>query len=184
MMTIDLKELFHTHPEINAKVVDKLLTALKSAFLTEFDYLRFKKSYLSLIEMGMDETTAMKSAFMTATTMGLTKDKLLDNIAYYKSVLYKEREQFAQALKHQIATHVDARTVEIQKLRDKKEENERKIIELQNQREVIESEILKISQEMETHTERIHSTRDQFRITFDYMHSVIEKDEQNIRNNL
>jgi hypothetical protein len=68
-MTIDLKELFQITSEINAKVADKLLAALKSAFLTEFDYLKFKKSYMSLLDLGMDEMTAMKSAFMTAATM-------------------------------------------------------------------------------------------------------------------
>lgn len=181
-MTIDLKELFHITSQVNAKVAEKLLSALKSAFLSEFDYLKFKKSYMSLLEMGMDEMTAMKSAFMTASTMGLTKEKLLDNTAYYKSVLNKEREQFASALKHQISSNIDSRTMDIKKLMDKKEENERKITELQNQREVIDNEIRKINQDIELHTERIHTTRDNFKNTFDHLFSVIEKDEETIKN--
>lgn len=180
-MTIDLNELFRSTPNLNDKVFQKLLAAIQSGHSAEFDYLKFKKSYLALKDMGMDEVTAMKSAFMTASTMGLTKEKLIHNVDHYKSLLLKEREQFAHALKHQISSNIDARTMAINKLQNVKEDNERKIIELQNQREIIDSEIDKINKDIEVSTQKIHSTRDQFKETFDFLFNVIEEDQSQFK---
>ena len=74
-MTINLKDLFAVTSEMNEKVLLKLLTAIKDGQQKDFDYLKFKQSYKSLCQMGMDESTAAKSAFLTASTMGLTKSE-------------------------------------------------------------------------------------------------------------
>jgi len=177
-MTINLKELFEVNEHLNEKVVQKLLIALKSGHGNDFDYLKFKKSFLALKEMGMGEEIAIKSAFTTATTMGFTKEKLTENIRQYKVLLNTERTQFAQALKHQIAVNIDSKAIDISKLNDKKKINERKIIELKNQRQVIENEIAKLNQEIETNTAKIHHTRDQFKESYDYIIHIIEADEQ------
>ncbi len=176
-MTIDLKSLFDIDHQQNEKVIEKLLIALKSGFGQEFDYIKFKKSYLSLIEMGMDADTAIKSAYMTASTMGFTKEKLIQNIALYKNLLIKEREQFVQALKHQISVNIDSKSIDIKNLVSKKEENERKIIELQNQRQIIDNEISKLQEQIASNTDKIHATRDQFKSSFDYIYDKLEQDE-------
>ena len=108
-MTINLKDLFGNAEGSNDKVLLKLLTAIKEGQQKDFDYLKFKQSYKSLCEMGMDESTASKSAFLTASTMGLTKDKLMLTVQHYKNILNREKEQFAVALKNQISNNIDAK---------------------------------------------------------------------------
>ena len=76
-MTLNLKELFSSTDDSNEKVLMKLLAAIKDGQSDQFDYLKFKMSHQALLKMGMDESTAAKSAFLTASTMGITKENLL-----------------------------------------------------------------------------------------------------------
>ena len=175
-MTINLKDLFAVTSEMNEKVLLKLLTAIKDGQQKDFDYLKFKQSYKSLCQMGMDESTAAKSAFLTASTMGLTKDKLLNTVQHYKNLLNKEKEQFAVALKNQIANNIDAKTLEINRLQEKTEENKRKIQQLMDEQIIIESEIAKLRESAELSKSKIEDTRDQFKNTFDILYAEIEED--------
>lgn len=175
-MTINLKELFTVSELMNDKVLMKLLTAIKDGQQKDFDYLKFKQSYKSLCAMGMDEATASKSAFLTASTMGLTKEKLLLTVQHYKNVLNKEKEQFAQALKNQIATNIDSRTLEIKKLQDKIEENNRKMEQIQKEQVIIGQEIENLKQALQISQSKIEDTRNQFKQTFDVLYTEIEDD--------
>ncbi|MBK9742451.1 MAG: hypothetical protein IPO94_05565 [Saprospiraceae bacterium] len=175
-MTINLKDLFAVTSEMNEKVLLKLLTAIKDGQQKDFDYLKFKQSYKSLCQMGMDESTAAKSAFLTASTMGLTKDKLLNTVQHYKNLLNKEKEQFAVALKNQIANNIDAKSLEINRLQERTEENKRKIQQLMDEQIIIESEIAKLRESAELSKSKIEDTRDQFKNTFDILYAEIEED--------
>jgi len=175
-MTINLKDLFTVTSEMNEKVLLKLLTAIKDGQQKDFDYLKFKQSYKSLCQMGMDESTAAKSAFLTASTMGLTKDKLLNTVQHYKNLLNKEKEQFAVALKNQIANNIDAKALEINRLQERTEENKRKIQQLMDEQIIIESEIAKLRESAELSKSKIEDTRDQFKNTFDILYAEIEED--------
>lgn len=175
-MTINLKELFTVSELMNDKVLMKLLTAIKDGQQKDFDYLKFKQSYKSLCAMGMDEATASKSAFLTASTMGLTKEKLLLTVQHYKNILNKEKEQFAQALKNQIATNIDSRTLEIKKLQDKIEENNRKMEQIQKEQVIIGQEIENLKQSLQISQSKIEDTRNQFKQTFDVLYTEIEDD--------
>ena len=175
-MTINLKDLFAVSEQMNDKVLMKLLNAIKDYQQTDFDYLKFKQSYKSLCQLGMDESTAAKSAFLTASTMGLTKDKLMLTVQHYKNILSKEKEQFAQALKNQIANNIDAKTMEVKRLQEKIEENTRKIAQLQREQSIIEEEIQKLKETAEASRLKIEDTRDQFKATFDILYTEVEED--------
>lgn len=175
-MTINLKELFTVSEQMNDKVLMKLLNAIKDGQQKDFDYLKFKQSYKALCQLGMDETTAAKSAFLTASTMGLTKDKLMLTVQHYKNILSKEKEQFAQALKNQIANNIDAKTMEVKRLEEKIEENNRKITQLQKEQSIIEHEILKLRETADASKVKIEDTRDQFKATFDILYTEVEED--------
>jgi len=175
-MTLNLKDLFNVSEQMNDKVLMKLLTAVKDGQQKDFDYLKFKQSYKSLCQLGMDESTAAKSAFLTASTMGLTKEKLMLTVQHYKNILNKEKEQFAQALKNQIANNVDGKTIEIKRLQEKTEENIRKIAQLQKEQTIIEQEIQKLKDTADVSRLKIEDTRDQFKTTFDILYSEVEED--------
>ena len=175
-MTINLKELFTVSEQMNDKVLMKLLNAIKDGQQKDFDYLKFKQSYKALCQLGMDEATAAKSAFLTASTMGLTKDKLMLTVQHYKNILSKEKEQFAQALKNQIAINIDAKTMEVKRLQEKIEENIRKIDQLHKEQFIIEQEIQKLKEVAEASKHKIEDTRDQFKATFDILFTEVEED--------
>lgn len=175
-MTTNLRDLFAVTEQMNDKVLLKLLTSIKEGQQKDFDYLKFKQSYKALLDMGMDETTAAKSAYLTASTMGLTKEKLMLTIQHYKNLLNREKEQFALALKNQIANNIDGKLLEVKRLSEKIEENQRKIEQLTKERSIIESEITKIQETVEVSRTKIEDTRDQFKQTFDTLYGEIEED--------
>ncbi len=175
-MTINLKDLFAVTEEMNDKVVLKLLTAIKDGQQSEFDYIKFKQSYKGLIAIGMDELTAVKSAFITASTMGITKDKLLLTVQHYKNVLNKEKEQFALALKNQIATNIDAKSMNIKRLEERIEENKRKMAQLEKEQTLIAIEIQSLGESANSSKSKIEETRDNFKSTFDVLFNEIEED--------
>jgi len=175
-MTINLKDLFEVSDVMNDKVLMKLLTAMKDGQQKEFDYIKFKQSYKGLIAMGMDESTAAKSAFITASTMGVTKDKLMLTVQHYKNVLNKEKEQFALALKNQIATNIDAKSMEIKRLQERIEGNKRKMVQLENEQTLIATEIQSLEESANSSRLKIEETRDNFKSTFDVLFMEIEED--------
>ena len=175
-MTTNLKELFSVSENTNDKVLMKLLTAIKDGQQKDFDYLKFKQSYKALCELGMDESTASKSAYLTASTMGLTKEKLLLTVQHYKNILNREKEQFALALKNQISNNIDSKTLEIKRMQDKIEDNLRKIMQMQKEQGLIEHEIEKMKQALGSSQAKIEETRNQFKNTFDVLYNEVEED--------
>lgn len=99
-------ELFKSLQGLDAKSVSYLSNAIEKNNLKGFDYFEFRKSVSAMAGM-LEQDMAIKSAFATAMNMGLTKDKLLHSIDHYKNVLSKEKRQFDEALKSQIAQKVN-----------------------------------------------------------------------------
>ena len=71
---VDLKSLFPIDESQDEKSQQILLKAIKNANQEGFDYLEFLVSVAKLKDMQMDEATALKSAFSTASSFGVTKD--------------------------------------------------------------------------------------------------------------
>ena len=66
--------------------------------------------------------------------------------------------------------------MEIKRLNEKSEENLRKIIQLQKEMTLIETEIENLRLSAETSRIKIEETRDQFKSTFDTLYNEIEED--------
>ena len=66
--------------------------------------------------------------------------------------------------------------MEIKRLNEKSEENKRKIIQLQKEMTLIETEIENLRLSAETSRIKIEETRDQFKSTFDTLYNEIEED--------
>ncbi|MEM9548528.1 MAG: hypothetical protein AAGA77_21260, partial [Bacteroidota bacterium] len=143
-MTIDLKKLFASDDITNSKMQSALIGAIKKEASEEFDYLKFKVSVKKMLEMGMDRETALKSAFATASVMGVTKTKLVNSAKKYRGTLDKEREQFAIALKNKIAKNVDGKKVEAERLKKEIVINKDKIAKLLKELEMFETKISQV----------------------------------------
>jgi hypothetical protein len=177
-MYLDLKDLFDSKGQSNEKVFNKLLEAIKNNSIAEMDYLKFKKSYMSLCQLGMDESTAAKSAFVTAETMGFDKEKLFSSIHHYQNVLKKEKEAFAYALKNQITNNVESKQLEIKKLQDKKIDNIAKIEKLKDELSLLDEKIKGLDQDVKMSGEKIEDTRQQFVNSINILEEDILEDLQ------
>ncbi len=112
LMNKNLSQLFNHKEGLDTRSAQFLMKALESNNLPGFDYIEFKQSLGALLAMNMEMGTAFKSAFATASTMGLTKKHLLESITHYKEVLLKEKGQFDIALKNRIEQRVGAKVEE------------------------------------------------------------------------
>ena len=118
---------------IDSRSLEFIAQAIEKNNLPGFDYFEFKRAITQLAEMKLDEATAHKSAFTTAATLGITKEKLIETAGYYRNVVEKEKEHFAQALENQNATKVAARQQEVTRLRDQIERHKIEISRLQDE---------------------------------------------------
>lgn len=118
---------------IDARSLEFIAQAIEKNNLPGFDYFEFKRAVAQLAEMKLDEATAHKSAFTTAATLGITKEKLIETAGYYRNIVEKEKEHFAQALENQTATKVAGRQQEVGRLRDQIERHKIEIARLQDE---------------------------------------------------
>ena len=126
------KSLFEAEG-LDDRSLDFITQAIERNNLPGFDYLEFKRAVAQLQTMNIEEATAYKSAFTTASTMGLTKEKLLETAAYYRNIVEKEQSHFSQALENQSATKVAGRQNEVARLKDQIERHKADIARLQDE---------------------------------------------------
>jgi chromosome segregation ATPase len=179
-----LKKLFDSADELNAKAKEFLLTAISKNNKTGFDYLEYKQSLAALKDMEMDELTAFKSAFATASTMGVTKDQLLNSAEFYKSVLSKEKTQFDDALQRQMKQKVENRRNERGKLEEQIKIYKQKIKQLQEEIDKQQKRIDNTESEIEEAKASLGETKNNFDSTYIALVNAIDSDMSNIKNYL
>lgn len=175
-----LRDLFGKHTGLDSKSIDFLSKALAKNNLPGFDYLEFKQSLVALAEMNMDEGTAIKSAFATASTMGLTREKLTTSIQHYKKVLSEEKSHFDVALQNQMKKRVDGKRNEVEKLKGQIGKWQEQIEKLKEQIEKSQLTIDHADEIIEAETDKIQKTKENFEHTFQSVVNQINKDAENI----
>lgn len=180
-MQQDLKEIFGDTYNLDPKSIESLTRALEKNNLPGFDYLEFKLSLGRLAQMNLPEETAYKSAFATASTVGLTKEKLLTTGQHYRKVLADEKEQFNLALQGQLQKRVNNKQEEVIKLRAQIEAWQQQIINLQDQIAKSQATIDDAGSQVEAEMKKIQATKDNFEHTHQSIMNQIELDLQNIQ---
>lgn len=183
-MQKDLKTIFGDHHGLDEKSISFLAGALAKSNLPGFDYLEFKQSLEALNRLGMDEETAIKSAFATAATVGLTKEKLLKTAQHYKSVLNTEKQQFDAALQKQIEQRIKGKATEVAKLKKQVEEYRAKIQQLEAQIAKSQETIDHADEHIQNAKSKIEATRENFEHTLQSVVNQIDKDIENIKKHL
>jgi chromosome segregation ATPase len=180
-MQQDLKEVFGNLQGLDAKSVEFLTQALEKNNLPGFDYLEFKLSLARLASMNIPEETAYRSAFATASTVGLTKDKLVSTAQHYRQVLVKEKEQFDLALNNQLQKRVNTKKQEVEKLKAQ-------ILAWKDQIEKLQSQILKsqatiddADNQIQGEMRKIENTKESFEHTHQSILGQIEVDLNHIQ---
>lgn len=126
------KSLFEAEG-LDDRSLEFLSQAIENNNLPGFDYLEFKRAVFQLKGMDIDEATAYKSAFTTASTLGLTKEKLIETAGYYRDLVEKEQARFASALENQQNSKVTGKQNEAVRLRDQIERHKTEIARLQDE---------------------------------------------------
>ena len=176
----NLKVLFGKGEELDKKSMDFLTKALESNNLEGFDYIEFKQSLAALRDLNMDDATAVKSAFATASTLGLTKQKLVETAEFYKKVLEREKEQFDEALQKQLRQKVEAKREELKKLKDKVKKHREKIAQLESEIAGYEEKMTSADEIIENNRRKLEETNQNFEHTYTTILEQIDKDIENI----
>lgn len=183
-MNINLKEIFDDGNKLDKKSLDFLLKAIEKNNQSGFDYLEFKQALIRLHQMNIDEPTAIKTAYATASTVGLTKDNLLKSADYYLSILKDEFKQFNTALEKQMESKVHSREKQKSALETKVTTIEKKINVLSEELKGLGNKLSKIDEEAETARQKIEDTSERFGKTLLSLTERIEKDMDQFKANL
>lgn len=183
-MAIDLKNLFSVDEDVDSKSLNALLKALKNNASAQFDFLKFRHSVLTMKEMNMDEEMAYKSAFTTASTIGVNKTSLLKSAKSYIAVLDKEKRQFNEALKKQLSDRVKTRQSDISKIETRLVSNKKKIQELLKENEVLEQKLNSLKSEIDGNHEKLTQTSQKFEHAWESLSKSIKEDVERIQDYL
>ena len=179
-MKKDLKTIFGTTHGLDEKSIEFLTNALEKNNLPGFDYLEFKLALANMSQMDLDEATAFKTAYATASTMGLTKTKLLETATHYQKIINKERSQFEVALKKQMHQRVAGKQQEVEKLKQQIIKHREKITQLEAQIDKYQVTIDGADATINEAKSKIEGTKDNFETTSQSILNQIQKDIENI----
>ncbi len=177
------KSLFAA-PNLDDRSLEFLAQAIERNNLPGFDYFEFKRAVVQLKDMNLDEPTAYKSAFTTAATLGLTKEKLLETAAYYRDLVEKEQTQFSAALETQNTTKVAGRQTEVARLRDQIERHKAEIERLQAEMAAYQSQVEQAESAAKADAEKLEKAKDAFEKTNKAVLLAIDKDVELIHKHL
>lgn len=176
-----IKNMFGDNHGLDEKSVDFISKAIEKANLPGFDYVEFKQALSNIAKMNIDEATAFKSAYGTAMTMGLTKEKLLETANHYKAIVSKEREQFDVASEKQKDLKIGDNLRQVQDMNKKILDNELKIKQLQDEIETLRVKVRGMDYEREQAYGKIEEAKTKFTFAHQSILNQIEKDIENIQ---
>lgn len=166
---------------VDAKIVEKLLQAIEANNLEGFDYLEFKKAIKALEKIPMDEATKYRSTFATASTMGVTLDKLLQTVKHYIAVLDKENNTFLKAFEGQLAQKVGSKEQEITQFDSIIKEKSEKIKQLTQEITKHQQQIAELRKVVDESKSKINKTQNDFKISYLNLRSQFEQDIEKMK---
>jgi len=161
---------------IDNTILDRLFEALEENNQPGFDYLEFRKAIQTLNALPMDEATKYQSTYATASTMGVTLNKLLDSIEFYKKVLASQEEIFTKAIKEQTAVNINNKVVEKDKLNAAIAEKNEQIKKLVEDIQTHQSEILQITSSIDAAEMKIKETSMNFETSLNIIKDQLDQD--------
>lgn len=176
-----MKNMFGENHGLDEKSVEFISKAIERANLPGFDYVEFKQALSNLAKMNIDEATAIKSAFGTAMTMGLTKEKLLETATHYRNVVSKEKEQFDIASQKQQDLKIGENLKTVDDMNKKILDNELKIKQLQEEIEQMRIKVRNMDYEREQAYSKIEEAKNKFTFAHQSIMNQIERDIENIQ---
>lgn len=175
-MSAEIKKIMGVGGDLDKKSADFLSTAMLKQAQKDFDYIKFKQSLNQMGKLGLAESTAIQSAYATASTIGVTKATLINSAKHYLSVLMNEKSQFDSALNNQVKQRVASRKDEVLKLEQQIQEYRKKITAIEKKVAEFENRIANSDEEVENAKAKILKTKTDFETAFDQFVEIIKGD--------
>ncbi len=176
-----LKQALGAGTSIDEKSLGYLCKALERNNQNGFDYLEFKLALHQLEKMDIKGELAAKSAFATASALGVDKGHILNSLDRYLNVLKMERQDFDRALESAMKRKIDARKKEISTLQNKIDEFRKEIARIEHAIAEGELKVSTASAEIESATNDLEGAERTFRETYDQIISAIHADRDLIQ---
>lgn len=161
-----------------------LLGAIRKNDHNGFDYLEFKESLHNLERLNLDKEVAVSHAYATATTIGVTKERLLESAKHYKSLIAKERKRFDQAFENQVNAKIEHKKKEIEQLKSQLIKYESELASLTQKIDQTKTTISSANKIIESEQDKINATKFSFDNTYYNLFEDIDKDIELIEKNL
>ncbi len=175
-----MEELFANASDTDKRTAGMIIGAIEKSSLQEFDYLKFRQSVDGLAKLNMDEATQYKSAFVTASTLGLTREKLIKTANYYRGVVVKEKGKFEKAMEQRLTKGVKELESNVTKLDKAIEERKDRIEKLQAEIEKHEAQREKTQDDIDNMSEKVRETQGGFERAYKTILAEIDGDIANI----
>jgi hypothetical protein len=104
--------------ELDAKIVDSLLSAMEQKNLPGEDYLEFMQALKAMQNIPLDDAMKVQTVMATLSIKGLTVTKIKESAGYYKKVLKDEENEFNTELNNQIEKTVKSKEKSIDALKE------------------------------------------------------------------
>lgn len=168
--------------QIDNAILDRLLQAIEDNNQAGFDYLEYRRSLKSLAALPMDEMVKFQSAYATASTMGVTLEKLLASIDFYRTVLRNEQDNFIKASKEQYAINVEGKLKEKDNINIVINEKSLKIHKLTDEIRKHQAEMEELTKTIEAGDLKIKETTTNFEKALQFLLSQMDQDTEKLKN--
>jgi len=148
------------------------------------EYVRFKNACEELRSVLPDETTRLKSAFVTMKAIGITKDALVSTAKACVGVVTNEQTEFEAAMNAAYSSQVEGGVNKITSIDKQIEEKLSQIGTLQAEVDRMRSEKSKVTTDVEQSRSKIDSARRDFAAAFGKLVDEINLDINRISSSL
>lgn len=167
--------------QVSDVFLDILSQALEKENLPGMDYLEFRQSLKSLEKMAMTEQLRYQSAFAMAQAMGASRQRLLDTIGHYLTILETEERKFEQALLQQTRERIGQRQDAMARIDAEVKEKERQMESLRQDIERLGADRESLRHELQAATLKIEKTKADFLATYLHLRQEIQRDAGNLQ---
>lgn len=165
---------------VDEKMSDFLSKAIEDSNIPGFDYIEFRNSLASMANTQLQEQQKYIAVFATASTMGLTKEKLINSIDHYQGILDSKKKEFKDHSEQMIANEVTKRE-ELKAIKEAEiQELLKQIQDAQTSIAAKQQEVLDINTEIGRERLNIQQTNASFEVTYNFISSKLQNDKQKI----
>lgn len=161
-MKKSIMDIFGQSSQLDQRSASMIVKAIEDHNLDGFDYLEFKQSLTGLSAIHSDEATRFQSAYVTASTLGLTKTKLLETASYYQKVIEKEKLNFDKAAQVQIQKGVGEKRNKLEQYQNVVKQKQAQIKKLEEEIVAYQKEIGKLTEELSGAETKIANAQSSF----------------------